>query len=100
MKDRGSYLAVDSKGLPVVYERLDRVTFNGSLFVARVRNTYLDGTPTNSTIWQRQTSSLSHSSGDNPPSSPGIGDEWYDTTAGVLFKYISDGNSEQWVEIS
>ena len=57
-------------------------------------------TPTNPTIWQRQTSSLSHSSGSNPPSSPGVGDEWYDTTAGVLFKYISDGNTEQWVEIS
>jgi len=37
----------------------------------------------------------------NPP--PGFirtGDQWYDTVDGILFQYINDGDSEQWVDIT
>ena len=37
----------------------------------------------------------------NPP--PGVvkaGDQWYATDIGVLFEYINDGDSEQWVDIT
>ena len=33
------------------------------------------------------------------PLDPLVGDEWYDTSNGILFKYIDDETSTQWVEI-
>lgn len=35
-----------------------------------------------------------------PPGSPSVGDQWYDTGAGILFEYLDDGDSQQWVDIS
>ena len=32
------------------------------------------------------------------PSSPISGDRWYDTNSGILYTYIDDGNSQQWVQ--
>ena len=37
-------------------------------------------------------------SGATTPTSPSNGDEWFDTTTGILFKYINDGNSSQWIQ--
>jgi hypothetical protein len=34
-----------------------------------------------------------------PPSSPAEGDEWFDDDAGVLYTYISDASTSQWVEL-
>lgn len=34
----------------------------------------------------------------SPPGSPNTGDEWLDSDTGVMYKYINDGNSSQWVE--
>jgi hypothetical protein len=33
------------------------------------------------------------------PSSPAIGDVWVDSTDGVKYQYLNDGNSSQWVEL-
>lgn len=33
------------------------------------------------------------------PSSPASGDEWFDTDNGVLYTYVDDGNTSQWVEL-
>ncbi len=38
-------------------------------------------------------------SGTTPPLSPSFGDEWYDTTSDVLYKYINDGATSNWVDI-
>jgi len=35
-----------------------------------------------------------------PPSSPLEGDQWYNTTTGVLFEYLNDGTSSQWVDVN
>jgi hypothetical protein len=34
------------------------------------------------------------------PSSPKVGDEWYDTTTGTLYQYISDGTASYWIDIN
>ena len=34
-----------------------------------------------------------------PPFYPRVGDEWLDTTSGVLYKRIKNNNSEHWVEL-
>jgi hypothetical protein len=38
--------------------------------------------------------------GINPPTEPNVGDEWFDTNTGTLFKFVDDGTSSQWVEVS
>jgi hypothetical protein len=34
------------------------------------------------------------------PASPAAGDEWLDSTSGILYTYVNDGNSSAWVELS
>ena len=33
------------------------------------------------------------------PGSPNPGDEWLDSTSGILYNYVNDGNSAAWVEL-
>ena len=33
------------------------------------------------------------------PASPSAGDEWLDSTSGILYTYVNDGNSSAWVEL-
>lgn len=35
-----------------------------------------------------------------PPVSPSVGAQWYDTGSNILFEYLDDGNSQQWVDIT
>ena len=35
-----------------------------------------------------------------PPSSPKIGDLWYDTSTDIQFEYVNDGTNLQWVDIT
>jgi hypothetical protein len=45
------------------------------------------------------TGAVIYTSGATAPVSPAEGDEWFDTDLGLLFKYINDGDSTQWVEV-
>jgi len=36
---------------------------------------------------------------DTAPASPQPGDQWYNTTNGILFEYLNDGTSSQWVDV-
>ena len=38
--------------------------------------------------------------GDTLPSSPVVGDRWYDTSNSKLVVYVNDGDSTQWVEVA
>ncbi len=44
-------------------------------------------------------SSPSYSASSTPPGSPVAGQEWLDTDTGILYTYVNDGNSSQWVEL-
>jgi hypothetical protein len=35
-----------------------------------------------------------------PPVSPSVGAQWYDTGSNILFEYLDDGDSQQWVDIT
>ena len=35
-----------------------------------------------------------------PPVSPSVGAQWYDTSSNILFEYLDDGTSQQWVDIT
>lgn len=34
------------------------------------------------------------------PSTPTVGDTWYDTATDIMFKYINDGTNKYWVDVS
>lgn len=38
--------------------------------------------------------------GNTAPSSPYLGSQWFDTTSNVIYQYVSDGVSSQWIDIS
>ena len=41
-----------------------------------------------------------NTTGSTPPANPVPGDTWYDTDNDVLLRYVDDGDSKQWVDIS
>lgn len=43
---------------------------------------------------------ITNTTGTAAPSSPIQGDEWYNSTTGILYKYIFDGTSNVWVNMS
>lgn len=100
MNARGEYKQKNKNGLPVVYEKDDVVTYSNGSFQAKSRNTYYDGIPGQpNSPWEPISNRVKHTSGPSPHLDAKEGDEWYDTNSGVLFKYLSDGDSKQWVEI-
>ena len=48
---------------------------------------------------ERSGTTVTYFSGSTPPSRVVPGDEWFNTDTGKLYKYISDTDSEQWVQI-
>ena len=46
------------------------------------------------------TAGMEHFNQSASPTSPTLGDTWYDTTDGTIYKYINDGSSSVWVDIS
>ena len=94
------FQTTDSYGRVKVYRVGDIVSHGGGTYRALRRTTHYDGIPENNPgIWEPLSTSIRHTSGENAPLSPNVGDEWYDTANGILFKYLDDGNSDQWVEI-
>lgn len=41
----------------------------------------------------------SFTTSETAPSSPQVGDQWLDSTTGIKYTYVNDGNSSQWVEL-
>lgn len=56
-----------------------------------------DGT---NTSWGTVTAGAVFTVSATAPSSPANGDSWFDTTNGIYFIYVNDGNSSQWIESS
>lgn len=99
---KGTYRATDSNGVIITYQKNDVVLYKGKTYIAN--RTITETSPAHG---ERGGWSLV-SGGSNPiqfywgekvPLQVNIGDEWFDTTTGKLFKYVTDGNSEQWVNI-
>jgi cytoskeletal protein CcmA (bactofilin family) len=42
---------------------------------------------------------VTYTASTTPPVGPAIGDQWYDTVDGILYEYIDDGDTDQWVDI-
>lgn len=35
---------------------------------------------------------------DTAPSDPAVGDDWFDSSTGIRYVYVNDGDSSQWIE--
>ena len=44
-------------------------------------------------------SGITYTASTTPPVSPAIADQWYDTAEGILYEYMDDGDTNQWVDI-
>ena len=44
-------------------------------------------------------SGITYTASTTPPVGPVVGDQWYDTVDGILYEYMDDGDTNQWVDI-
>jgi hypothetical protein len=44
-------------------------------------------------------SAITYTASTTPPVSPTVGDQWYDTADAILYEYMDDGDTNQWVDI-
>ena len=42
---------------------------------------------------------ITYTASTTPPVGPVVGDQWYDTADGILYEYMDDGDTDQWVDI-
>lgn len=93
----------DDEGNLYKYRKGDVVLKNGKLYSAIRSTTVEQGSPEHGEKagWKELTEDRikRYTESISSPLDPTVGDEWYDTTIGALFKYIDDGTSTQWVEI-
>jgi len=66
-----------------------------SFLAAGTAGQVLQSNATSAPTW---TSRVNYTASSSAPSSPAVGDHWYDTDDAALLVYINDGNTSQWVE--
>lgn len=93
----------DDNGNFIIYRVGDVVSKNGKLYSAIRLTTVEQGSPEHGEKagWKEFTEDRikKYTENTTAPTNPMVGDEWYDTSSGVLYKFIDDGTSTQWVEI-
>ena len=70
-----------------------------ALLPAQTGNTgkYLTSNGTDSS-WVTVSGGSSVTTSATAPASPTAGNQWYDTTTGIIYTYVNDGTSSQWVQ--
>ena len=98
---RGEWKMKDDTGSLIKYSTGDQVSKDGFMYVA-VRDT-MGFSPEHGDNggWRKLNNSRikEFTSGDTEPVYAQPGDEWFDTSKGILYKYIDDGNTKQWVSL-
>jgi|10_taG_2_1085330.scaffolds.fasta_scaffold00592_15 hypothetical protein len=94
------YKRYNPDGTLKVYHKDDIVNWHGDTFVATKTVSGYEPDEGEEYGWNfiNDKESINHSSRTAPPPNPNHGDEWLDTTTGLLMKYIDDGFNKQWVE--
>jgi hypothetical protein len=98
------FKVADSSGNCIQYTQGDIVYKNGKAYIAK-RNPDICKSPEHiGSGWEPLSSdrtgvSVTYYTGSTPPSRVVPGDEWFNSDTGRLYKYISDTDSEQWVQI-
>jgi|694.fasta_scaffold23179_9 hypothetical protein len=97
---KGNYKSHTPDGVLIQYSLGDVVFYSGQTYVAT--KPIKDQSPAHgdSSGWQMLTSGSSTIQfywGAETPLTPNVGDEWFNTTNGRIYKYLPDGDTEQWV---
>jgi hypothetical protein len=92
----------DKNGKFIVYRRGDVVSKKGKLYSAIRTTTLQHGSPEHGKKagWKELTENRikNYTENSDAPVDPVVGDEWYDSSSGNLYKFVDDGTSTQWVE--
>ena len=98
------FKVADASGNCIQYTKGDIVYKKGEAYIA-TRNPDLCKSPEHKNSgWEplageRSGTTVTYFTGSTPPSRVVAGDEWFNSDTGKLYKYISDTDSEQWVQI-
>lgn len=100
---KGAYRAYDADGKLLKYKIGDSVTYKGSTYVANRMVT--ETSPAHGEVggWTSLqgggVAGVRFYWGGTRPIKANVGDEWFDLVTAKTYKYLSDGNTEQWVNI-
>ena len=93
---RGEWSARHPSGEPRRYFSGDAVLYEGKLFIAS--NNISVGSPDTNSDWVPEGNSRISYRSTQPPD-PRVGDNWFNSATGKLYKYIDDGETKQFVEV-
>lgn len=96
---RGKFRILQPDGNMTVYSQYDVVEKEGKHYMA-VFDTY-GFSPEHGELrgWKKINGTVPVTRA-SAPSNPDVGQQWLDTVSGILFEYVDDGNSKQWLAIS
>lgn len=99
---KGTYKTYDSSGLLIAYQKNDVVIYENKTYIA-IR-TVTETSPAHGeaggwALISGGSRPVQFYWGQDKPDNVIIGDEWFNTTNGRVYKYLADGDSEQWVNI-
>jgi len=98
---RGEWSMSNGSGSLIQYATGDQVSKDGFIYVA-IKDTMGYSPEHGERVgWKKVNESRikEFTSGESQPTKAQPGDEWFDTTKGILYKYIDDGNTKQWVSL-
>ena len=93
---RGEYKTRFPSGEPEGYRSGDLILYEGKLFIAT--NIITSGSPDTNNAWVPLGNSRISYRSTQPPD-PKVGDNWFNSATGKLYKYIDDGETKQFVEV-
>ena len=98
------FKATDASGSCIPYNKGDIVYRKGEAYIASRTPDLCKFPEHKGSGWEPLASertgvTVTYFSGTTPPSRVSPGDEWFNPNTGKLYKYISDTDSEQWVQI-
>lgn len=99
---KGKYRTYDENGVLISYQKGDVVYYGGKTYVANKNLTETSPAHGENGGWSLLSGgsgSVQFYWGSTSPLNPNIGDEWFNITTGKTYKYFSDGDTEQWVNI-
>jgi hypothetical protein len=69
-----------------------------SFLAAGTAGQVLQSNGTSAPSWSTVTAGSSVTTSATAPASPTAGNQWYDTNTGIIYTYVNDGTSSQWVQ--
>lgn len=99
---KGNYKTYDSNGSLITYQKNDVVFYENKTYVA-IR-TVSETSPAHGenggwVLINGGSNPIQFYWGEEMPMNVNIGDEWFNTTNGRVYKYLADNDSNQWVNI-